>query len=234
MNLPLPNPNKEINIKVDGINVARYPIRTTLVKKGDDIVSIISKEANKFLPLIQKDHKVIVISEKAVAVSQGRGLPIKDIKPRSLARFLSRYVTKTPNGIGLGMPETMELAIREVGIPRILLAFAIAAVTKPFGLKGMFYRVAGDKARSIDGPTPHTIPPYNQYAVMAPKEPSKVAKAISQACDSIGVVIIDANDIGQNILGSANVKELQLVKNSFKDNPLGQSSQQTPMAIVCW
>ena len=234
MNLPLPNKNKELNIKVNSLNISRYPIRTTLVEKGDDIVAIISKEANKYLHHIKKPNKVIVVSEKAVAVSQGRGYPIKDIKPRSLAKFLSHYVTKTPNGIGLGMPETMELAIREVGVIRIMLAFFVAAVTKPLGIKGMFYVVAGDQARSIDGPTPHTIPPYNKYAVMAPRNPGKVAKQISKKTEGTGVVIIDANDIGQNILGSYGVNDIDLVKRSFKDNPLGQSNEQTPMAIVCW
>lgn len=234
MKLPLPNHNKELYINVDGVKIARYPVRTTLIKKGDDIVAIISKEANKYLNEIPTTNKIIVISEKAVAVSQGRGIPIKDIKPSGLARFLSKYVTKTPHGIGLGIPETMELAIREVGVIRILFAFFVAALTKPIGIKGMFYVIAGDGARSIDGPTPHTIPPYNQYAVMGPKNPSKVAKQISKACNGVGVFIIDANDIGQNMLGSYNVKDKELVLKSFKDNPLGQSDQQTPMALVCW
>ena len=234
MELPLPNHNKELTIKINGIEVSRYPIRTTLVKKGDDIVTIISKEANKYLPLMKAKNKVIVISEKAVAVSQGRGIPIKDIKPRKLAFFLSKYVTKTPYGIGLGIPQTMELAIREVGVFRIMIAFFFAAITKPFGIRGMFYMIAGSKARSIDGPTPHTIPPYNQYAVMGPKDPDKVAKSISDECGKIGVLIIDANDMGQNSLGSFNVPNKTLVLKSFSDNPLGQSDQQTPMAIVCW
>jgi len=233
MELPLPNPGKEITLQVKGIRVSRYPLKTQLLVKGDDVVQIISTAVNKYLPLIRDKNKVAVISEKSVAVSQGRGIPIKDIKPRKLARFLSHYVTKTPNGIGLGMPETMELAIREIGVIRIFLAFLAAAVTKPFGIKGMFYRVAGDKARSIDGPTPHTIPPYNQYAVMAPAHPDQVAKAISEQT-GIPVVIIDANDIGQNILGSWNVTDKEFIKASFGDNPLGQSDQQTPVAVVCW
>lgn len=234
MELPLPNHNKELFIDVDGVKVARYPIRTTLVEKGDDIAAIVSKEANKYLLAIDAKNKVVVVSEKAVAVAQGRGIPIKDIKPRGLAKFLSKYVTKTPYGIGLGIPETMELAIRECGVVRILIAFFFAAITKPLGIRGMFYVIAGPKARAIDGPTPHTIPPYNQYAVMGPKDPSKVAKQISDACGQVGVLIIDANDMGQNTLGSYNVKDKAIVLKSFKDNPLGQSDQQTPMAIVAW
>ena len=33
---------------------------------------------------------------------------MKDIKPRPLAKFLCKFVLKTPYGIGLGIPETME------------------------------------------------------------------------------------------------------------------------------
>ena len=82
----------------------------------------------------------------------------------------------------------MELAIREIGVVRIMTAFFFAAITKPLGIRGMFYVIAGSKARSIDGPTPHTIPPYNQYAVMAPRNPDKVAHAISNECDDVGVL----------------------------------------------
>jgi len=234
MDLPLPNANKPLYLTIDGVKVYRYPIRTKLFVKGDDIIGIISKEANKYLDDIDKPNKVIVISEKAVAVSQGRGIPIKDIKPRKLAVFLSRFVTKTPYGIGLGIPQTMELAIREVGVFRILVAFFFAAITKPFGIKGMFYIIAGPKARSIDGPTPHTIPPYNQYAVMGPKNPGKIAQEISKNCKNVPVVIIDANDMGQNILGSYKCGSQKLILQGFSDNPLGQSNEQTPLAIVAW
>ena len=67
--------------------------------------------------------------------------------------MLSRFVGRTTSGIGLGIPATMELAIREAGAARILAATAAAAVTKPFGVKGVFYRVAGPAVRAIDGPT---------------------------------------------------------------------------------
>lgn len=234
MSLPQANHNHNLEIDVDGITVYRYPVRTNLFKKGDDVVKEVSEPVKKILAEVPQQHKIIVVGEKAVAVTQGRGIPIKDIKPSGLAKFLTKYVTKTKHGIGLGIPETMQLAIEQVGVPRILLAFAAAAVTKPFGIKGMFYRVAGDQARSVDGPTPYTIPPYNTYAVMGPKDPAKVAQQIRDSLDGLPVAIIDANDIGQNVLGSAGVADVEFVKKSFKDNPLGQTNEQTPVAIVAW
>ena len=51
--------------------------------------------------------------------------------------------------------------------------------------------------------------------------------------DGHQVVIIDANDLGVNILGKPDAKmEDEVLAAIFKDNPLGQQSQQTPIAIV--
>jgi hypothetical protein len=49
--------------------------------------------------------------------------------------------------------EMLQLAIDEVGAPRILLAAAVSGITKPFGVPGLFYRIAGPQAAAIDGPT---------------------------------------------------------------------------------
>src|SRR3546814_11545686 len=68
------------------------------------------------------------------------------------------------------------MALRECGVPRILFAAAVSAVTKAFGRKGDFYRIAGDKARAIDGPTSGTIPPYNKAVVLGPERPREVAR----------------------------------------------------------
>ena len=147
--------------------------------------------------------------------------------------FLQKHVTKTSAGIGLGSPQTMELAIRELGRIRILFAAAVAAITKPLGIKGAFYVICGPKARAIDGPCHYTIPPYNNYAKLAPKDPNKVARKLKDALKVKEAIVIDANDIGQNILGKKNKKlNNKTLAAVFKDNPLGQSNEQTPCAIV--
>ena len=110
--------------------------------------------------------KNMFITEKAVACTQRRAIPMKDIHPRPLAKFLCKFVLKTPYGIGLGIPETMEMALQECGTIRILFAAAVSAVGKLFGIRGWFYKVAGYKARSIDGPCDYTLPPYNEYVVL--------------------------------------------------------------------
>ena len=73
----------------------------------------------------------MLVSEKALSISQGNALPVADIRTTRAARLLSRFVSRTPVGVGLGHPATMQLAIDEVGLPRILLAAVAATVTPP-------------------------------------------------------------------------------------------------------
>jgi hypothetical protein len=156
---------------------------------------------------------------------------MSEIRPGRLARFLVRFVTRPGYGIGLGTPETMQLAIDEVGAPRILLAAAVSGITKPFGVHGLFYRIAGPQAGAIDGPTGYTIPPYNQAATLGPKDPDGAARALAAALDR-PVAVIDANDAGCNVLGASPGLDRRLVTRLFADNPLGQSREQTPICVV--
>lgn len=224
------NDGKELSRTVQGVSYDRIPLRTRVVMPGDDLDEIVREFA--------ADHvatgDLLFVTEKIVAITQGRSYPIDDIEPRRLATFLAKYVTKTPYGIGLGMPETMEMALRECGTPRILFAAAVAAITKAFGRKGDFYRIAGDKARAIDGPTSGTIPPYNRAVVLGPENPGAVAQHVQSLLETpVDVAVVDINDIGGNILGSTldRAGEERLVA-ILRDNPLGQGHQSTPMGIV--
>ena len=126
----------------------------------------------------------------------------------------------------------MELAIREAGVVRILFAALISAITKPFGVRGLFYKVVGKNINAIDGPCSYTLPPYNEYAKLGPKNPNGVARELAEKL-GVRVIIIDANDLGVAILGKSekNISD-DLCKKVFRDNPLGQSSEQTPLCIV--
>lgn len=224
------NDGKALEVAVAGKNYARIPIRTRVVMPGDDLDAFIREYAQSEV----RSGDLLFVTEKIVAITQGRSFTLDEINPRPLARFLSRYVQRTPYGIGLGMPETMEMALRECGTPRILLAAAVSAVTKVFGRRGDFYRVAGEKARAIDGPTAGTIPPYNKAVVLGPKEPDAVARRLRALLPAgVEVAVVDINDIGGNILGSTLDKagETRLVS-ILSDNPLGQGHQSTPLGII--
>ena len=224
----IPNAGKKLTILTAGGTYARLPVKTHVITDKDDIVDVAKRYAEPHL----KEGDLLFISERIVAISQGRAYPIKDIHPSRLARLLVRFVHKSPYGIGLGSPWTMELAIREAGALRILFAAAAAALTKPLGMRGVFYNVVGNNINAIDGPCSYTLPPYNSYAKLGPAEPDNVARRLKTEL-GFEVVIIDANDLGVAILGKStpDIPD-DFCKEVFRDNPLGQSAEQTPLCIV--
>jgi len=227
-----PNAGKPLEVEVNGERLHRIPIKTHVVTTADDITDVVTRYATE----VVVDGDLLIVTEKIVAICQGRSYPVDSITARPLAHRLSRHVTKTSHGIGLGIPETMEMALRECGTPRILFAAGIAAVSKALGRRGDFYRIAGPKARGIDGPTSSTIPPYNTQVVLVPENPRAVARSLQQALAAtaaIDVAVVDINDFGGNILGSTldRAAERTLVQ-VLKDNPLGQGHQSTPLGVI--
>lgn len=205
----------------------RIAVRTHVISESDDIIEVVSRYTkNKLRP-----NDTVFISERVVAITQGRAIHISKIKPSWWANFLVKFVSKPSWGIGIGSPWTMELAIREAGLWRILLAGAVAAVTRPLGIRGLFYRIVGHGVNAIDGPTSYTLPPGNKSATLGPKDPDKVAQKIKEKI-GVEVVIIDANDIGVRVEGASPGLDRQWACAVFADNPLGQSHEQTPIAIV--
>lgn len=222
-----PNPGKELYRTYRGRKWARCPVRTHVVKPSENLEHILDQYLRPHL----QAGDVVVITEKLVAICQGRAYPVESIQPRPLAHWLSRFVTRTPSGIGIGSPVTMELALREAGVARILLAATVAACTRPLGIRGLFYRIAGRKVAAIDGPTPYTLPPYNRYACLAPERPNAVCQSLSARLGA-PVAIVDANDLGVAVLGKSRGVDARLVAALFADNPLGQGTQQTPLCIL--
>ena len=229
MDMPFePNEGKSLTIDTDFGKFARYPVKTHVITKDDVLEDVMDKYVKDYV----QPGDTVIISEKIVAISQGRAFPVSEIKVSPLARFLSKFVVKTSYGIGLAMPETMELCVREVGPIKVIFAAICAGIGKLFGKHGVFYNICGMKARAIDGPCDYTLPPYNTYAKMAPNKPNEVAKKLSEHL-GVDVVIIDANDIGANVLGKPRKDYNEdFPIQVFKDNPLDQCSQQTPVAIV--
>lgn len=222
------NEGKSLEVSLEDKTYLRIPIRTRVIMPGDQLDDVIREYAEGQT----QRGDILFVTEKIVAIMQGRSYMMNEIRPRRLAAFLSRFVTKTAYGIGLGIPETMEFALREVGAPRILFAAAVSAVTKVFGRRGDFYRIAGERARAIDGPTPGTIPPYNEAVVLGPEDPRGVARDIKRivGCDA---AVVDINDLGGNILGTTLDKGAErLLARILSDNPLGQGHQSTPMGII--
>lgn len=243
-----PNPGKELLCRFKDEVWIRIPIKTRTLYPNDNLYTFI----NEYCLDLVLDEDTVFVTEKIVAISQGRAFPLEEIRPSFLARFLSKFVTKTPHGIGLGIPQTMQMALKECGTPRILFAAFCSFITKLFGVRGTFYKIAGTQARAIDGPTQGTLPPYDRYIVLAPQDADSVARDIAkELCKNnkniknITVIIVDINDLGGNILGiyseeSTSKAEKRKEKNVLfskylhilKDNPLGQGNQSTPIGIL--
>ena len=223
-----PNLHKQLTKNVSGVNYNRYPIKTHVVTGGEKIADLIEKYVKPYL----QTGDVIFISEKMVAITQNRSISIKDIKPSWLANLAVKYTFKNPGGLGIATPWTMQMVIQEAGVFRFLLACFISIITKPFGIRGMFYRVIGQRAKAIDGPIPHAMPPYNERVTLTPLNTTETAREIKKQFGH-EAVIIDANDLGVEVLGkSSDIIDDAWACAVFRDNPLGQGREQTPLCIV--
>lgn len=229
----VPNKGKRLEIEFDGQKYLRLPIKTPLLTEKTDLVETVRKYAGPYL----KPGDLLFVSEKVVCVTQGRIINMNDVKPTKLARFLARkvhnnYGTKDFKGFGHGTPMAMQLFIEEAGIPRVLFAAAVTAVTRPLGIKGAFYLICGKMAKSVDCPMSFSILEYAHYAKLAPKDPDGVARKLKAEFGN-ETVILDANYIGAFSLGkSTRALSEKFIGKLFRDNPLGQADEMTPICIV--
>ena len=216
-------------IKVNNKIYLRYPIKTHLITKDDKLENVIEKYITPEL----KKNDIIVMSERMVAITQGRLIHENEIKETWLAKFLIKFVKKWPNDPGFRNAKKMQLVIEIVGTPRILFASFVSAVTKPFGIRGLFYKICGNQVSEIDGFAPGTILPYDKYAVLGPENPNKVCNQLAEKFN-FQFAIVDANNIDVAVLGTS--QNLQISKSelrlTFLDNPIGQGLEQTPICIL--
>ncbi|OPX29638.1 MAG: hypothetical protein B1H06_01190 [Candidatus Cloacimonas sp. 4484_143] len=208
----------------------RIPIKTEILKPTDDILDIIKNFAGKSL----QKNDIITISESPLAITQGRAIPVKDIKIGFLANLLWRFVSNVQYGIGLRAPTSMQCAIDEVGAGRILWAALVGGLARIIGRrgKGDFYRIAGMQAALIDAATTSPVPPYESCVIKGPKDPEKVAQRIK---DELGYecCVMDINDIGGCwMIGGSDGIDKEFMEVVMKDNPQGQGAELTPICLV--
>jgi hypothetical protein len=216
------------------VTYQRLPVRTRIITvKDTDLMPILEEYVKPYL----KTGDMLFVSEKALTITQGRVVDMGDIKPTWLAHFLGRkvgnyYGSSDFHGFGHGTSIAMQLFIEEAGYPRILFAAAVSAITRPFGIRGLFYTICGKRAKSIDCPMSFLILDYAHCAKLAPNKPNEAARRFKE---SLGVetFILDANYRGAFTLGkSTGTVSEEFVGKLFADNPLGQSDEMTPFCIV--
>ncbi len=221
-----PNRNRKLEITVGGDVYHRLPVRTPLITPESNLARIIEENA---LPWAEPGD-VLFISEKVVAVTQGRAIPESELKIGLTARLLWRCVARVPYGIGLRRPSSMQCAVDECGAPRIWLAAIVGALGKLAGRRGDFYRIAGPQAATIDAAT--TSPLQPDCVIMGPKDPEGTARSLSEK-SGLPIAIVDVNDIGgSSVLGASEEVDRPLLEAALKDNPLGQTDECTPMGLL--
>jgi len=92
--------------------------------------------------------------------------------------------------------------------------------------------VAGIQAAMIDAAGTAGIEQFKGSVIKGPKDPDGVARRIAERM-GVPAAVVDVNDIGGSwAVGASPGLERSLVEKALKDNPLGQSGEQTPVGIL--
>lgn len=223
----MPKERPEV-VTVCGRQVRRIPVKTDVLKEGDDIVTKVRDYAGMLL----RPGDILTIAESPVACMQGRAIPISRIRPGFWASVLWRFVKKVPYGIGLRSPWSMQCAIDEVGVPRILRAAVAGVWGKLRGRSGDFYRIAGQQVAMIDAAHTSGVKDFFESVILGPRDPAGVAERLKAAlgCE---VAVVDANDIfGCKVVGGSDGLDVKLVESAMRDNPAGQGGELTPIVLL--
>ena len=230
----VPEKSRPVSMKrVQGRVFERLPVRTHMVMFGEDLAGVISKYAKDDLA----SDSLICLSEKFVTICQNNVRHISDVKDGWLARLIVKYVTKYPDDIGYSHPKKMQVAIDLAGYPRMIAAVIGGGITKLLlRRRGDFYRIAGHRISEIDGFNPVAMKPFDEYAMLPPRQPDQTCDALA-ARFGCGCYIIDGNNINVEVIGmSRNMPQMNVTKSLARelmlDNPMGQNDELTPIFIL--
>jgi hypothetical protein len=151
-----------------------------------------------------------------------------------LAKLLVKGVTKHPDDVGYSDPRKMQVAIWQAGWWRMLVAMIVGGFTRVvLRRRGDFYRIAGHRISEIDGFSPATVKPFDEFAMLGPADPAAAAAEIAAAVGA-PVAIVDANNINVEVLGTSPGFPVAnpVVREVLLDNPLGQNDELTPIIVV--
>ncbi len=223
------NEGKSVEIEVNGKIYLRHAIKTKFVKQGESYIDIFKE----YVSPLYEEGDIVSSSEKIIALCQNRVVRREDIHIGFWAKFLSKFASKTSAGIGVGETIKMQYAIDTVGLLRVLWASIASAITKMFGKKGVFYEIVGQEVSGLDGFYDHVWEEYGDIGVKIPENPNGVCDEIKEKL-GISCMIVDANDLGQEVLGHSSDIELseEELKGLIKDNPSGQGKELTPIILI--
>lgn len=217
-------------ITVDGVTYERFAIKVPrLITFGESLENLL----NEFVKPHYKKGQWAVVSEKIMSISQNKVRHISTVKVSWLAKLIVKGVKKHKNMIGWSSPEKVQLAIEEAGVHRIIPAMILGAIGKLFGIRGVFWIVAGSRVSEIDGFIADDMYPYTEWGILPPPDPQGTCEELEKST-GMPVVTADANYINVKILGVSQAVGIdkKIVRKILLDNPLGQGDKMTPFVLV--
>ena len=214
----------------DGRQYDRFAIQTHFVEVGESQTALVEK----YVRPLYREGDVLSFGAKVMAMCTKNVRTRDEVKPGFWANFLWRFAGINHTGVGMHEPYKLQLVIDMCGLPRVLLAVFCSAVTKPFGVHGVFYKVCGKGVGGIDGfYFRSSFDRYKELALINPDNPVELCDALEKDT-GIPVVLMDANDIEQNQLGKCHDFPLTdaQIQDAMQDNPSGQGDELTPLILI--
>ena len=214
----------------NGRKYDRYAIQTHFVQRGESQTALVEKYVR---PLYQEGD-LLSFGAKVMCMCVESVKTRAEVKPGFWANLLWRFAGINHTGVGMHEPRKLQLVIDMVGLPRVLWAGFVSAITRPFGVKGLFYKICGHGVAGIDGfYFRSSFERYKTLALINPENPVELSNEMT-ANTGIPVVIMDANDIDQNQLGKCDTFPLtdDQIQDALKDNPCGQGDELTPIILI--
>ena len=224
------NVGKNVEIEVSGDIYLRHAIQTRFITANDNYIDILKE----YVTGIYQEGDILSISEKIISICQNRIIKREDIRIGRLAKCLSMFACPaSPKGYGVGVPIKMQYAINKAGPLRILFASMAGGLFKAIGIKGVFYKIAGPEISGLDGFYDGVWEEYRDIGIEIPYDSSTVCNEIKHKL-GMSCMIVDANDLGQEILGKSDDIGLgdKVLKKMIRDNPAGQGQQKTPLILI--
>lgn len=214
----------------EGRSYQRFAIQTHFVNPGEDKCELVRKYV---LPLYEKGD-CLSFTAKVMGMCTNNVRTLEDTHPGWWARHLAPFAGHNSTGIGMHSEHKMQLVIEICGLPRVLFAAFISALTRPFGVKGLFYKICGHDVAGIDGFYPDSsFEVYHNMGVINPQNSPELCDEIEKAT-GVPTVVMDANDFDQNQLGKGTRFPLSdaQIQEAMKDNPSGQGDELTPFILI--
>lgn len=214
----------------DGRKYDRFAIQTHFVEVGESQTDLI----NRYVRPIWREGDVVSFGAKVMCMCIESVKTRDQIKPGFWANLMWRFAGINYTGVGAHEPYRLQLIIDICGLHRVLLAAALSAVTRPFGIHGVFWNVCGHGVSGIDGfYTRSSFDIYQHIALINPENSDEICDKLYEET-GIPIVLMDANDIQRDQLGKSRDFPLTdaQIQDALVDNPNGQCDELTPLILI--